>query len=69
MSVVLTDAGGRGSTCILGLRVPCQGWKDRRAWRGAILVPYPPRANVRLEAASNVLATTSFTPVEVGAGR
>jgi hypothetical protein len=33
------------------------------------LVPYPPTHTVRLESASNVLATTSFTLVEVGAGQ
>jgi hypothetical protein len=33
------------------------------------LVPYPPTSNVRLESASNVLATTSFTVLEVGARR
>jgi hypothetical protein len=31
------------------------------------LVPYVPTATVRLKSASNVLATTSFTLVEVGA--
>ena len=33
------------------------------------LVPVVPTATVRLESASNVLATTSFTLVEVAAGR
>jgi hypothetical protein len=33
------------------------------------LVPIVPTASVRLESASNVLATTSFTLVEVAAGR
>jgi hypothetical protein len=36
---------------------------------GRRLVPYPPTSTVRLESASAVLATTSFTLVEVGAGR
>jgi hypothetical protein len=33
------------------------------------LIPYPPTSTVRLEAASNELATTSFSLLEVGAGR
>jgi hypothetical protein len=33
------------------------------------LVPYPPTSTVRLESASAVSATTSFTIVEVAAGR
>jgi hypothetical protein len=33
------------------------------------LVPYPPTSTVRLKSASNVLATTSFTLIEVSAGR
>jgi hypothetical protein len=36
---------------------------------GRGLVPIVPTANMRLESASNVLSATSFTLVEVAAGR